>query len=80
MSALSASGFQYLMGAKFLPAWVRMTARASASSRVLELSEGQMSDLRDTLLARLDTHGFDRSYALNAEGKLLDGLAEKLWR
>jgi hypothetical protein len=68
---LTLSEFRYLSQADFLPAWARLAVKLSASNRVLDVSDEQMSDLRDTLLHVLDTRGFDRHFILHPKGNSL---------
>lgn len=46
---------------------------------VLELTEDEMDDPRDTCIERQQISGFDKDYKLNALGHVLQGLIDKLY-
>jgi len=45
----------------------------------LVLDDQQARDLRERVLDRLPVVGFDANYALTDEGRVLDGLSDKLF-
>ncbi len=45
----------------------------------ISLGSGQVRDLRDRLMNRMDVVGYDEAYSPNREGRLLEGLIDKFF-
>ena len=69
-----------LLKTDVLPDRLQVLARQlTRSGGAVRLTDDDIYDLRERLLERLVQSGFDQDYKLNADGRILDALCDRLY-
>jgi hypothetical protein len=79
MITLSLQEIQFMLMTLSLPTHLKSELARLRYEGNKSISDDMADELRDLCTERLDTHGFDASYAPTEEGKTLEALIDKLF-
>lgn len=79
MITLSPQEIQFMLRVLPLPTHIKSELERLIHESNKSISDDMADELRDLCTERLDTHGFDASYAPTEEGKILEALIDKLF-